>query len=187
MQTTLLLIDIQKVYFPGGAMPLVNSVAAGEKAGRLLKAFRSRRLPVIHIQHISTRSGATFFLPGTPGVDIHDCVKPMEDEPVFIKNYPNSFRDTGLLQRLRRDRRKDLVIAGMMTHMCIDATTRAAFDLGFSCTVAHDACATRDLCFSGKTIEADRVHTAFMASFQGFFAEVMSTEDVCSRLLLLAQ
>lgn len=182
MQTALLLVDIQNDYFPDGAMSLVNSVNAGEKAGMLLQEFRSKKLPVIHMQHLSVRPGATFFVPDTNGVEIHSCVKPIESETLFTKKFPNSFRDTGLLQHLQENKISKLVIAGMMTHMCIDSTTRAAFDLGFSCTLAHDACATRDLVFSGQTVAAAQVHDSFIAALNGLFATALSTQEICASL-----
>ena len=182
MNQALLLIDIQNDYFPGGAMELVGSPAAGVQAGKLLQAFRQKARPVIHIQHISTRPGATFFLPDTPGVEIHGSVAPKAGETVFQKNYPNSFRETPLLEHLRKHQITQLVIAGMMTQMCVDSTTRAAADLGFQCVLAHDACATRGLSFGGKTVPAESVQTAFLAALNGLFAKVQSVEEVISNL-----
>jgi nicotinamidase-related amidase len=182
MTKALLLIDIQNDYFPGGAMELVNSPTAGVKAAKLLQEFRQRALPIIHIQHISTRPGATFFLPDTVGVEIHESVAPVGDEAVFQKNYPNSFRDTPLLEHLRDRQISQLVIAGMMTHMCVDSTTRAAADLGFPCVLAHDACATKALSFGGATVSAENLHTAFLAALNGLFAKVLSVEEICAGL-----
>ena len=179
MNQALLLIDIQNDYFPGGAMELAGSSEAGAQAGKLLQFFRQKSRPVIHIQHISTRSGATFFLPNTQGVQIHESVTPIENEPVFHKSYPNSFRETPLLEHLRHQKITQLVIAGMMTHMCIDTTVRCAADLGFHCLLAHNACATKDLSFSGVTVPAEHVQTAFLAALNGLFAKVLSVEEVC--------
>lgn len=178
----LLLIDIQNDYFPGGKMELVNSEAAALKAGLLLDAFRNRHLPIIHIQHISTRPTATFFLPHTEGVKIHKSVAPLEGEMVIQKHYPNSFRETKLLDYLKDKGVTDLVTAGMMTQMCVDTTVRAASDLGFACRLAHDACATRDLAFAKKSVAAADVQTAFMAALNGFFAEVLDAETICDEL-----
>jgi len=174
----LLLIDIQNDYFPGGAMELVGSPEAGERAGRLLAAFREKSLPIIHIQHVSTRPGATFFLPDTPGVEIHPSVTPHPGETLFQKHYPNAFRETPLLDHLRGAGIDQLTIAGMMTHMCVDTTTRAAADLGFECELAHDACATRDLAFDGMTVRAADVQTAYLAALDGTFAGVKSAMDL---------
>ena len=182
MTQALLLIDIQNDYFPGGAMELVGSSPAAAQAGKLLQAFRQKALPVIHIQHISTRPGATFFLPNTAGVQIHESVAPNNGETVFQKHYPNSFRETRLLEHLRENQISQLVIAGMMTHMCIDTTSRAATDLGFPCVLAHDACATRALSFNGATVSAQSVQTAFLAALNGLFAKVLSVEEICTNL-----
>jgi len=182
MQQALLLIDIQNDYFPGGAMALPGSAEAGLKAGKLLLAFRQQKLPVIHIQHVSIREGATFFLPDSTGVQFHPSVTPVEDEPVFRKNYPNSFRETPLLSHLQEQKITRLVIAGMMTQMCVDSTTRAAADLGFQCFLAHDACAANSLSFGGKTVTAESVQTAFLAGLNGFFATVRSVSELCSNL-----
>jgi nicotinamidase-related amidase len=183
MNQALLLIDIQNDYFPGGAMELVGSQEAGQKAGRLLQVFRQNSLPVIHVQHIATREGATFFLPNTPGITIHESVAPLPDEQVMRKHFPNSFRETPLLEHLQRWQVTQLVMVGMMTHMCIDTTTRAAADLGFQCQLAHDACATKDLSFGGITVPAQQVQAAFLAALDGPFAKVLSVDDACARLL----
>lgn len=182
MKQALILIDIQQDYFPGGAMELVDSEGAGARAGVLLKAARCCGLPIVHIQHIAARKGATFFLPDTFGAEIHPLVAPQPAEAVFTKHHPNSFRETGLLEYLQGLGITRLLIAGMMTHMCIDTTVRAAVDLGFTCTLAHDACATRDLVFAGQTIPAKQVQAAFLAALNGLFATIQSTETICASL-----
>jgi nicotinamidase-related amidase len=182
MHTALLLIDIQNDYFPGGAMELVGSTEAGRRAALLLAAFRRKALPIVHVQHVSTRPGATFFLPDTHGVEIHESVSPLPGETVIRKHFPNSFRDTPLAGHLRERQSGELVVAGMMTHMCVDTTVRAAFDLGFSCRLAHDACATRSLSFGGVTVAADDVHNAFIAALNGLFAKVQPAEELSAAL-----
>ncbi|HVN53472.1 MAG TPA: cysteine hydrolase family protein [Anaerolineaceae bacterium] len=178
MTTSLLLIDVQNDYFPGGKMELEGSLEAAQQARRLLDCFRQRHLPLVHIQHLAVRPGATFFLPGTKGAQIHPLVAPLEGETLFQKNYPNSFRQTSLLEHLHSLSVDRLVIAGSMTHMCIDATTRAAYDHGFQCLVAHDACATRALNFGERTVPAADVHAAFLAALKSTFATVLSVEEI---------
>ena len=178
MTKALLIVDIQNDYFPGGAMEVVGATAAATAAAGLLATFRQHARPVIHIQHIATRPGATFFLPGTVGAEIHASVRPGADEPVFRKHFPNSFRETPLLEHLRTAGISQLVIAGMMTHMCIDTTTRAAADHGFQCFLAHDACATRALSFNGAQVPAESVQTAYLAALNGLFAKVLSANEL---------
>jgi nicotinamidase-related amidase len=139
MKEGLIIIDIQNDYFHNGTMTLVNSDIACENAKLLLDRFRSRNLPVIFIQHIANGPSATFFLPGTKGVEIHKTVYPLENEKVIIKHFPNSFRETDLLEYLKGTEITDLVICGMMTHMCVGATTRATKDFEFNITVIGDA------------------------------------------------
>lgn len=178
MTRALVIVDIQNDYFPGGRCELVGPEQAAANAARLLAAQRTAGLPVFHIQHVWEGDDAEFFSPGTPGVEIHDSVRPQPGEPVMQKAYPNSFRDTDLEQRLREAGAEELLVVGMMTSMCVDATVRAAVDLGFGCTVAHDACATLDLEFAGQTIPAAGVHGAFMAALGDGYATVVSSDDV---------
>lgn len=177
MNTALLIIDIQNDYFEGGKMALEGAEQASINAKKILEEFRKKNLPVIHIRHIATRSDATFFLPGTSGSEIHKNVKPLENEKVIIKHFPNSFRESELQDYLRKPEITDLIICGMMTHMCIDATIRAAKDFGFNCTLIGDACATRQLEINGVTVKAVDVHNAFLSALNGFYAKVVKTEE----------
>jgi nicotinamidase-related amidase len=183
MKTALLLIDLQNDYFPGGAMELVGSEPAAACAAQALRLFRDRGLPVVHVRHEAVKGGATFFLPGTAGAAIHGSVLPVEGEPVVVKHYPNSFRETDLLERLREAGATRLAVAGMMTHMCLDAGVRAAVDLGFECAVLSDASATRDLEFDGRVVPAAQVHGAFLAALGAAYAPVMTVAELPSRFL----
>jgi nicotinamidase-related amidase len=178
MSTALVLIDIQRDYFPGGRMEVVGAVEACGASRSLLNHFREKGMPIIHVRHVSTRPDATFFLPDTEGTAIHEDVAPLPHEVVITKHFPNSFRDTGLKQHLASARIDELVFCGMMSHMCIDATVRAAFDDGYACIVAHDACAARNLEFQDERIPAAHVHGAFMAALGAVFARVMSAGEI---------
>ena len=184
MNTALLLIDIQKDYFPGGKYPLVEPLEAAKKAYMLLQCFREHApLDVhhVHIQHISLKPDAAFFVRGDSGSDIHDAVAHFEGEPIVYKHYPNSFRETNLLEMLKGWGIERVVVTGMMTHMCVDATARAAADFGFQVMIAEDACATRDLQYDDTIIPADHVHKAFLAAFKSY-GKVMKSEEVIALL-----
>lgn len=176
MKTALLIIDIQNDYFPNGANELVGSLEAAGKAREVLVQCRAENKLVVHIQHLSTREEATFFIPDTFGAAIHERVTPLQQEKVITKHYPNSFRETELLAFLQEHAVEHLVIAGMMTHMCVDATVRAAKDFGFSVTLIADACATKDLEVNGDTAKAKEVQTSFLAALAYFYATVQTTE-----------
>ncbi|MEO8289717.1 MAG: cysteine hydrolase family protein [Gaiellaceae bacterium] len=178
MARALVIVDIQKDYFPGGAHPLEGPELAAAAARRLLEAFRTAGEPVVHVRHVWDEEDATFMRPGTDGVDIHPTVAPLDGETVITKTHPNSFRETALHDHLRAAGVEELVVCGMMTSMCVDATVRAAVDLGFDTTVAHDACATRELEFDGRAIPAVSVHAAFLAALADGYAAVVATDDI---------
>ena len=178
----LLIIDIQNDYFPGGAAELEGADAAGAAAGRLLARCRKLGKPVIHVQHVSLRPGAPYLRPDTPGVELHASVAPQAGELVIRKHFPNSFRDTALEEELRRLNVRHLLVAGMMTQMCVDTTVRAGRDLGYEITLAHDACATRTQKFGSVEVPAEQVQAAFMAALNGMFANVRSTETILEAL-----
>ncbi len=181
MARALVVVDIQNDYFPGGANPLDGPEAAAAAARGLLDRFRASGEPVVHLQHVWDAPDATFMRPGTPGVEINDAVAPAPDELVIRKAFPNGFRETALQQALR-DRGVDrLVVCGMMTAMCVDATARAAADLGFGVSVAQDACATCDLEFDGEIVPARQVHRAFLAALADGYAEVRPAADLLAR------
>ena len=176
--TALLVIDIQNDYFPGGAMELEGADAAGARAGKVLDSFRRNGMLTIHVRHLSTRPGSTFFLPGTKGAEIHASVAPKPGETVIEKNFPNSFRNTPLQKRLEELAVRELVVAGMMTHMCVDATVRQAADLGYKVTLLGDACATRTQTYAGESVPARQVHAAFLAALNGFYAKVINAHEL---------
>ncbi|MCZ4279386.1 cysteine hydrolase family protein [Kiloniella laminariae] len=181
-RTALILVDLQNDYFEKGNWPLQNQEQAAQKAQGLLAHCRKNGLPVIHIQHLSGKADAPFFAQGTSGAEIHNSVSPQENEPVIVKSEINGFKNTELLDLLRAQRVTKLIIAGSMSHMCIDALTRAASDYGFECVVAEDSCATRDLEFKGTTVPAELVHAAFMSALGFAYAEILSSEEALRHL-----
>lgn len=172
----LIVIDLQNDYFPNGKLPLAGIEAAAANAAKAIASARVSHLPIIHVQHHAIKPGATFFEPGTPGVEIYASVTPNEGEAVVTKNHTNSFRGTSLRDILASKDISDIVIVGAMSHMCIDPATRAAADFGYSVTVLHDACATRDLQFEDRVVAAADVHAAYMSALAASYASVTSTD-----------
>lgn len=182
MNTALLLLEYQNDYFPNGRISLEKSIEASAKAQTVLHAFREKKLPIVHVQHISTHPDAAYLLPCTKGAEFHTNVQPTKGETIVKKHYPNSFKDTNLLSYLNKNKIKHLVICGMMTHMTVDSTVRAAYDLGFSCTVLHDACAARQLEFNHNSISMMNVHQAFIAALAQMYATTVTTDDYLHRI-----
>jgi nicotinamidase-related amidase len=178
MPRALLIIDIQRDYFRGGAYPLAGPEEAAEAARRVLDRFRTDGEPVLHLKHVWDAPDAPFMRPGTDGVEIHDAVAPVDGEPVIEKAEANGFLGTPLEERLRAAGVDELVVAGMMSSMCVDATVRAASDKGFDVTVVHDACAAPDLEFAGAPIPAAAVHGAFMAALGDGYATLATSDEI---------
>jgi nicotinamidase-related amidase len=178
MTRALLIIDIQRDYFPGGAYPLVDPEAAAEATRRVLDLFRAGDEPVIHLRHVWDAPEATFMRPDTDGVQIHPLVAPNEGEIVIEKAAPNGFVGTALEDELRSRGIDEIVAAGMMSSMCVDATVRAAADLGFTMTVVHDGCAAPDLRFGDLALPGASVHAAFMAALADGYANVVSADEL---------
>lgn len=178
MPRALVIVDVQNDYFPGGAHALAGPDAAAANVRRLLDAFRASGEPLVHVQHVWDAPDAAFMRPGTRGIEIHDSVAPLAGEQVVQKTHPNSFLETRLEETLRAAGVDHVVVCGMMTSMCVDATARAAADLGFGVTVVSDACTTSDLEFAGETIPARHVHGAFLAALGDGYGAVVATAEL---------
>lgn len=163
--TALILIDIQDFYFPGGKVELVEPEKAGEQAKELLTFFRKNDGLVIHVRHNFQ-----------PGGDIHKLVKPIEGEKIISKNEVSCFLGTDLDEYLKSQKIKNVVLVGMQTHMCLEGGTRAAYDLGYNCTVVADACATKDLKYGEEIIKANDVHYSTLATLKSY-AKVVNLEE----------
>lgn len=161
----LLLIDIQDFYFPGGKSELVDPQPAADNAALLLKYFREKGMPVIHIKHESKTQS-----------DIQKTVLPIESEKIFTKKEVSSFNGTGLDEYLKSLGVKELVICGMQTHMCVEGAVRAGYDLGYKITLVHDACATRDLKWGEEVIPAKMVHLSTLATLKNY-AKIVGTKE----------
>lgn len=185
-KSALVVIDIQNDYFPGGKWTLADMDAAAANAAKLIADARQHGRMIVHVRHENPSPEAPFFQPGTPGAEIHESVRPAGDETVILKNFPNSFRETNLKEILDGAGVTELVICGAMSHMCVDAGTRAAADYGYAVTVIHDACASRDLEFNGVTVPAEFAHAAFMSALGFGYASLKSTDDYLGQVRVAA-
>ncbi len=171
--SVLVLIDCQNTY-TRGVMELEGVEPALDEAATLLDRARTADIPVVHIQH-DDGPGSLYDIEGESGA-IVDRVAPRSGEPVVVKNYPNSFVQTDLDGILKSLDASHLVLAGFMTHMCVNSTARGAFNLGYSPTVVAAATATRALPgLDGDPVPAQTLHTASLAAVADLFAVVVPT------------
>lgn len=176
----IVVVDLQNDYWPSGKWPLAGIEEAAANAADVIGKARSEGDLIIHVRHEFASPDAPFFAPGTQGVEISPVVRPIEGEPVVVKNHPNSFHGTGLKQMLDEKGIAEVVIVGAMSHMCINATGRAASEFGYSTVVIHDACATRDVAFGEVTVPAAQVHAASMSALAFAYARVIATREYVS-------
>ncbi len=172
-ESALIVIDAQHEYIDG-ALALPGIKPALDEIGALLARARALRTPVIHVVH----QGSGLFAPGSPGAAIAAVADPAPGEPLLTKKLPNAFASTDLADRLRAMKRGSIVIVGFMTHMCVEATARAAIDLGFKAAVVASATATRDLPdpLTGTTVPAAEVQRNALAALADRFATVVATQ-----------
>ncbi|MBC7756087.1 MAG: cysteine hydrolase [Bdellovibrio sp.] len=174
--SALIMVDCQNTY-RHGVMQLTNVEPAIVEAQKLLQMARDLKVPIIHIQH-DAGVGSPYDITAEIGA-ISDEVAPKNGEAVVVKNYPNAFWHTNLEAQLKSLGIENVVIAGFMTHVCINSTARGAFNLGFKPTVIASACATRSLVGpQGKVIEAQTMHDSALAAVRDLFAVVL--DDVAS-------
>lgn len=165
--TALILIDIQEFYFDTTKSPLEGNVEAARQAGRLLEQFRNRHMTVIHVRHKG-------------GGPIHEFVEPIGGEKVVVKEEVSCFNGTGLGDYLKDNNVRTLVIAGMMTHMCVEGATRAGYDLGFNCILVGDACATKNLTFDSEVVKARDVQLSTLNTLS-VYSKVVTTDQFLNR------
>lgn len=167
--SAIIVVDAQREYLEGSVRLSGIEDALKEIRELLLKA-RSSGAPVFHVVH-HTQPGAPIFDPDGPMSKIIEEVKPVDNERVIVKHLPSAFVNTELKQFLDATGKKELIISGFMTHMCVNATTRSAVDSGFAPTVVAKACATRDLpAPDGTIVPAAMVHKSNLASLADLLA-----------------
>jgi nicotinamidase-related amidase len=172
----IVVIDAQHEYVDG-KLPLPGVAAALDEIGRLLARARHVAAPIIHIVHHGNPGG--LFAPDTPAAEIASPATPAPNEPVVGKRLPNAFASTDLAARLAALKRPELVLVGFMTHMCVEATARAAIDNGLRATVVASATATRDLPdpLTGQVVAAAEVQRNALAALADRFATVVPNVD----------
>jgi len=172
VKKSLIVVDMQNDYYPNGAMELVGILEAHRVINETINKFRYSGDEVIFIQHIASKD-APFFKQDSSGAEIYEGLDRKVSDKVFVKHYPNSFRDTGLHEYLQEKEIASIVICGAMTHMCIDTTVRAGYDLGYDIKLIANGCATKDLVFKDKVISTDIVHKTFLSAMDRTFCSVI--------------
>ncbi|MFZ5782113.1 MAG: cysteine hydrolase family protein [Pseudomonadota bacterium] len=167
----LLIIDAQREY-TDGMLPLSGVDSAIKALAELLDKARSAGAPIVHVRH---QTQGRVFNPAASGYEIVAPLAPRSGETVIDKGLPNAFTGTDLAKHLAASGRKNLIVGGFMTHMCVSATVRSATDNGYMSTIAADTVATRDLpdATNGTTIPADAINRITLAALSDRFAWIV--------------
>ena len=169
-ESTLIMIDCQNTY-TRGVMKLDGVAAALDEAARLLERARSAGIPIVHIEH-DDGEGGLYDIRAEIG-QIAEQVAPQGDETVIVKHFPNSFVQTDLDDRLKAASARHLLLAGFMTHMCVNSTARGAFNLGYAPTVVASATATRALPGPTGVVSSAALQAASLAAIGDLFGIVV--------------
>lgn len=174
-ESALLMIDFQNTYRQG-ELKLNGVEAALLQAQKLLQLARKNNVPVIHIQH-DGGAGSPYDLSTNLGA-ISEEVIPENGEQIIIKYFPNAFIQTSLDESLRRLSVENIIIAGFMTHMCINSTAHGAFNLGYKTTIVANTTATRDLEFDdGRIVQAQQVQDVTLATTRDLYAVIVDSPE----------
>jgi nicotinamidase-related amidase len=173
----LILVDIQKgfdnIEYWGGQR---NNLDAENKAGELLKLWRKNNLPIFHIQHCSSIP-TSLLHESHEGNEFKDIIKPIDEEPIIKKNVNSAFIGTDLKEQLDKQKITKLVIVGLTTDHCVSTTTRMAGNFGFDTFIVSDATATfNKKGLDGQNYPAELIHETALASLNGEFATVVTTD-----------
>lgn len=174
--SVLVIVDAQKEYAEG-RLPLVGIDAAVTEIANLLKRARAAHTPIMHVVQ-NNPSPRPVFTTGTALAEEFSSLAPLPGEFVIPKTLPSSFARTTLQETIEKTGRKNLIVVGFMTHMCVSTTVRAALDYGYRCTIVANACATRDLPDGqGGIVAAADVHRAELAALRDRFANIVAKES----------
>ncbi|CBJ83496.1 putative isochorismatase hydrolase [Xenorhabdus bovienii str. Jollieti] len=177
-KAALILIDFQREYSDGALQLGEQGREAIANAAKLLAYARKNNVPVFHVVH-HAKPGSAIFDPTTDKASLIKDVEANTEEEIVTKSLPSSFYNTELSDLLSLTSRKQLVLAGFMSHMCVTATAIKALELGYENFVCADACASRDLKYiDGSLVKADSVHKAAMAALNDRYATLVNCSDV---------
>lgn len=177
-QTAVIVIDIQNEYFAGGKMPIPDGMKALQNSKRLVEFAHKHGMLVFFVRHEGAADGP-LFAKGSRFAEFHKDLQPGKNDRVITKATPSSFVGTDLKQQLDSLGIKQLIVTGLMTHMCVSSTARDAVPLGYSVIIPEDATATRDLAtWDNKVVDHKVLQQSALTGVADVFAEIKTTDAV---------
>ena len=165
----LLVVDVQNTLVelhPYNEEQILNNIA------QLITKCRENETEVIYVRHHSTNND---FLPyGSHGWQIYNLLSPKDDEIIIEKTYNSSFRETNLKEYLEKQDIGTLILVGMQTDYCIDATCKIAFEYGYKVLIPEETNTT----FDNKIMTGEKTYEYFMYHiWNNRYAQIMSMEE----------
>lgn len=177
LNTALVVINAQQGLLDA-TQPGRNNSEAEANILSLLKTWRSKKIPVIHVKHLSDNPGSIFYR-GSTGCAFLSELSPLKGEEIVEKSKSSGFAGTSLESVLKKIDVTKVVLVGFTANECIDATARDASTLGFSTYVVGDATAMFDMHSpDGKLLKAERLHRLTLANIAAFYATVIVSKDL---------
>lgn len=172
--SVLLLLSAQQEFNPTyGKIPAHNFKTSSESLRFCLETARQNKVPVIHVMNVCDPNSELFTL-GSVTTKPIQFLEPKSNEKVIMKTTPNGFLKTNLKDEIDSTGRKNLIIAGYSTHLSVDATTRAAYELGYNVTIVGNACGDRDLPDGmHNMVLGKNLHQATLATLNDQYAKVV--------------
>jgi nicotinamidase-related amidase len=179
----LIVIDVQNEYFDG-KLPISDPPTSTSLPNitRAMDAATAAGIPVIVVQHVDDDPAGGIFVRGTSEQQLHPEIAARPRDHLVEKKLPGSFTDTNLQELLESEGVDTVAIAGYMTHMCVDTTSRQAAHLGLGVEVLSDATGTLSLENVGGRATGEELHRATLVAQGQFLADVVSTDSWLERV-----
>ncbi|GGY80922.1 isochorismatase [Cellvibrio zantedeschiae] len=175
-EAVVIIIDMQREYLDG-SVPVPDLHAAVKGAAELIARAHQHGTPVIHVLNKGPSGNLLFNEQGPYYAELPEIAAKPGDQ-IVVKHLPNAFAGTNLQALIENTGRKQLIIAGCTTHVCISATARAALDLGYKNTIVADATTSRDLDDGfGNRIAATVVKQVALAELRDAFSVIVKSAD----------
>lgn len=170
----LLVVDTQKLITNE---KLYNFNAFVSNVEKIISEARKNDIEIIYIRHDD--GPGSELTKGTDGFEVYEKFQPISNEKIFDKKVNSAFKGTGLLEYLMDREEKDIIIVGIQTDLCVDATIKCGFEHGFNMIVPAYANTTVD----NKFMSAEQTYKYYNEFiWNGRYAEYITMDETIRRM-----
>lgn len=183
---TLVVVDAQNEFSPGGKRPVPNHASALEVIRRRVDGARREGRPIAWIRHHNRPDDAPAFLPGSWGVELSPGLgsgSGQEPEIEFQKDVFGAFTGTDLESWVRDVGSDAVLLVGFYAHMCVSTTAREGLMRGLTVSVDPDGTGACDLEHPLLGLQsADEVRRSALLHLSQLGVRIISPLEVGDRL-----